>query len=192
MSDSFVTLWTAWASLVAQTIKNLPAMRETWLHSQCWGDPLVEEMATHSSILAWRIPWTEEPGRLQSMGLQRIDWATKPTWTEPTRLLCPGDSPGKNTGVGCHFLHQGIFPTEIKPGYPMYPASQEDSYPPEPLGKPSLRISNTCFSLRGSPMTVDTSILWLCTLPSNNLPLDSFEFIQNEWSKISCPANPLE
>ena len=56
------------ASLVAQLVKNLPAMWETWVRSLGWEDLLEEEMATHSSILAWRIPWTEEPGRLQSMG----------------------------------------------------------------------------------------------------------------------------
>ena len=56
------------ASLVAQMVKNLPGMRETWVQSLGWEDPLEKEMATHSSILAWRIPWTEEPGGLQSMG----------------------------------------------------------------------------------------------------------------------------
>ena len=50
----------------------LPAMRETWVRSLGWEDPLEKEMATHSSILAWRIPWTEEPGSLQSTGLQRV------------------------------------------------------------------------------------------------------------------------
>ena len=57
---------------MAQTVKNPPAMRETWVQSLGWEDPLEEGMATHSSILAWRIPWTEEPGRLQSMGSQRV------------------------------------------------------------------------------------------------------------------------
>ena len=51
----------SWASLVAQTVKNLPAMWETWIRSLGWEDLLEEGMATHSSILAWRIPWTEEP-----------------------------------------------------------------------------------------------------------------------------------
>ena len=60
------------ASLVAQTVKNLPAMQETWVQSLGREDPLEKEMATHSSILAWSIPWTEEPGRLLSMGLQRV------------------------------------------------------------------------------------------------------------------------
>ena len=49
-------------------VNNLPAIQETWVRSQCWEDPLEEEMATHSIILPWRIPWTEEPGGLQSMG----------------------------------------------------------------------------------------------------------------------------
>ena len=60
------------ASLVAQRIKHLPAMQETRGRSLGWEDPLEKEMATHSSILAWRIPWTEEPGRLQSTGSQRV------------------------------------------------------------------------------------------------------------------------
>ena len=60
------------ASLVAQTVKNLPAMWETWVRPLSWEDPLKKGKATHSSILAWRIPWTEEPGRLQSTGLRRV------------------------------------------------------------------------------------------------------------------------
>ena len=60
------------ASSVAQMIKNLPSMRETQVRSLGGEDPLEKEMATHPSILAWRIPWTEEPGELQSMGLQRV------------------------------------------------------------------------------------------------------------------------
>ena len=57
---------------MAQTVKNLPAMQETWVPSLGLEDPLEKGMATHSSILVWRIPGTEEPGRLQSMGSQRI------------------------------------------------------------------------------------------------------------------------
>ena len=60
------------ASLIAQSVKNLPAVQETWVRSLGWEDPLEKEMATHSSILAWKIPWTEEPGGLQSMGSQRV------------------------------------------------------------------------------------------------------------------------
>ena len=57
-----------WASLVVQSVKNLPAMQETGVQFLGWKDPLEKEMATHSSMLVWRIPWTEEPGRLQSIG----------------------------------------------------------------------------------------------------------------------------
>ena len=66
------------ASLVAQRVKSLPAMRETRVRSLGWEDPLEKEIATHSSTFAWKIQWTEKPGRLQSMGLQRIghDWGT--------------------------------------------------------------------------------------------------------------------
>ena len=60
------------ASLVAQRIKHLPAMQETWVQSLGQEDPLEKEMATHSSTLAWTIPWREEPGGLQSMGSQRV------------------------------------------------------------------------------------------------------------------------
>ena len=59
-------------SLVAQTVKRLPAMWEIWIQSLSGEYPLEKAMAPHSSILAWKIPWTEEPGRLQSMGLQRV------------------------------------------------------------------------------------------------------------------------
>ena len=67
-----------WASLVVETVKNLPAMWKTQVQSLNWEDPLKKGMATHSSILAWKIPCTEESGQLQSMGFQRAgsDWAT--------------------------------------------------------------------------------------------------------------------
>ena len=63
----------SWASLRAQQVKNLPATWETWVRSLGWEDPLEKETATHSSILAWRIPGTEAPGRLQSMGHKEWD-----------------------------------------------------------------------------------------------------------------------
>ena len=74
-NSKFISLW---ASLVAQTVKHLPTMWETQVQSLGREDPLEKEMATNSSTLAWKIPWTEEPGRLQSMGSQRVrhDWAT--------------------------------------------------------------------------------------------------------------------
>ena len=58
---------------VGQMVKNLPARQETWVRSLDGEDPLEKGMGTHSSILAWRIPWTEEPGRLQFVGLQRVE-----------------------------------------------------------------------------------------------------------------------
>ena len=66
------------ASLAAQRVRNLPAMQETWVWSLGWQDPPENGMATHSSVLAWRIPWTEEPGDLQAMGSQRVrhGWVT--------------------------------------------------------------------------------------------------------------------
>ena len=67
LQNSYV-LYMLWASLVAQTVKNLPAMWETQVRSLGWEDPLEKRMATYSSILAWRIPWAE----LQSMGSQRV------------------------------------------------------------------------------------------------------------------------
>ena len=63
-----------WASLVAQMIKNLPAMQETWIRSLGQKDPLEKGMTTHSTILAWKIPWTEEPGGLQSKESQRVGY----------------------------------------------------------------------------------------------------------------------
>ena len=76
--ESDTTEWLSWASLLAHLVKHLPVMRENQVGSQGWEDPLEKEMATHSSILTWKIPWTEEPCRLQSMGSQRVghDWAT--------------------------------------------------------------------------------------------------------------------
>ena len=61
------------ASLVAQIVKRQPAVPETWVLSVGWEDPLEKKMATHSSVLAWKVPWTEEPGGLQSMGHKILD-----------------------------------------------------------------------------------------------------------------------
>ena len=98
----------ACASQVAQLIKNLPAMQETQIWSLGWEDPLEKDMATHSSILAWRIPWTEEPGRLQSMGLQRVghNWACTHADT---------DLPlGMGWGRGMRRAHQALWnPTNL-------------------------------------------------------------------------------
>ena len=63
-----------WTSLVAQTVQRLPTMWKTRVQSLGWEDLLEKEMATHSSILAWKIPWMEEPGRLQFIGLQKVGY----------------------------------------------------------------------------------------------------------------------
>ena len=138
---------------MAQTVKRLPTMWETWVQSLGRENLLEKEVATHSSILAWKIPWMEEPGRPQSMGLQRVghDWATSPNkkvgltkflkillsmekkWKSP---YSPWNSPGQNTGVGSLSLLQGIFPTQgSNPGLPH---CRQILYPVEPQG--SLRI----------------------------------------------------
>ena len=100
------------ASLVGQRIKRLPAMEETQIQSLGGEDPLEKEIATNSSIFAWRIPWTEEPGRLQSSGSLRVghDWATslslftfthwRRKW-QPTPVFLPGESQGQGSLVGC-------------------------------------------------------------------------------------------
>ena len=87
----------SWASLVAQTVKNLPAMQETWVRSLGWEEPLEEEMATHSISLPGESPQTEKPGRLQSMGLQRVihDLVSK----QQQSLVGLGH-PGKHPGRG--------------------------------------------------------------------------------------------
>ena len=76
-----------YSNVNSQTVKHLPTMWETQVQSLGWEDPLEKEMATDSSILAWKIPWMEEPGGLQSMGLQRVghDWVTELNWTECRR-----------------------------------------------------------------------------------------------------------
>ena len=76
-------------SLVAQTVKCLSTMQETWVQSLGWEDLLEKEMATHSSILAWKIPWMVEPGRLPPMGSQRVghNWALEHTNTCTTYII---------------------------------------------------------------------------------------------------------
>ena len=70
---------------MAQTVKRLPTMQETQVRSLCWEDPLEEEMATHSSTLAWRIQWTEKPGGLQSVGSQRVGMTERLSLTHSTQ-----------------------------------------------------------------------------------------------------------
>ena len=144
-------------------------MWETWVQSLGQEGLLEKEMATHSGILAWKIPWIEEPGRLQSMGLRRIrhDWATSLHWElcccccccfiaksyptlRPNRIAHQAPLsmafPGKNTGVGCHFLLQGIFPTE---GLNLHLLRwQVDSLPLSHLGRPCKPLKRPKIRLR--------------------------------------------
>ena len=96
-----ITPWKDRASLVAQKVKRLPAMRETWVRFLGREDPLEKEMAIHPSTLAWKIPWSEEPDRLKSMGSQRVgyDWATSLMTGQPTPVFLPGKSHGQRSLV---------------------------------------------------------------------------------------------
>ena len=84
-------------SLVAQTVKRLPAMQETWVRSLGWKDPLKKEIATHPSTLAWKIPWTEKPDRLQS--LQSQSWTRLIDFT--FFFFLSGDSEGQGSLACC-------------------------------------------------------------------------------------------
>ena len=105
---------------MAQTVKDLPVIQETWDWSLVWEDPLEKGMATHSSILAWKIRWTEEPGGIQSMGSQRIrhDWVTDTPVCAVVKnplasagdtgsILGLGRSPGKGNGNPFHYSRLG-------------------------------------------------------------------------------------
>ena len=96
---------------MAQTVKRLSAMLETWLQSLSREDPLEKEMATHSSTLAWKIPWTEEPGRLQSMGSQRVghDWVTLLTHLFSEQLMV-SNCQQYCSAIGCHPTGPSPFP----------------------------------------------------------------------------------
>ena len=96
-------------SLVAQMVKNLSAMKETWVPSLGQEDLLEKGMATHSSILAWEIPWTEEPGGLHSMGSQRVryDWVTNTLpFSFPLYFFIWRIFPLQNFVVFCHYINK--------------------------------------------------------------------------------------
>ena len=88
-----------WASLVAQMVKNSPAMQETQVRFLGWEDALHKEMTTPSSVLAWRIPWIEKPGGLQSMGCKELDT------TEQLTLLPPGQCPHSHSCMSSAWLN---------------------------------------------------------------------------------------
>ena len=129
--DSRVVLQSLVASsLVAQTVKHLPTMRETWVQSLGREDPLEKEMATPSSTLAWEIPWMEEPGRLQSVGSQRViyDWATSPYLT--FSILSDWDLPFlPNTSWNVKVLVTQLCPTLCDPVDCSPPGSSLQNWP---------------------------------------------------------------
>ena len=146
--SSLISTWNTFSFLAAQMVKTLPATQETQVQSLGWEGPLEKGMDTHSNILAWRIPWAEKPGGLQSIVSQgvRYNWETNifilfihflfiyllsvlshsimpnSLWRYKCSLpslSVHGDPPGKNTAVDCHALLQGIFPTQgSNPGLP--------------------------------------------------------------------------
>ena len=105
--------------LVAQMVKNLPAMQETWVQSLGWEDSLEKGMGIHSSIFAWRIPQTEEPGRLQSMGGKELDMIVGLTVSLPLSEAVSFVSSGFTIGSGCSLMStwwQVFFPSWVPPG----------------------------------------------------------------------------
>ena len=124
-----------------------------------WEDPLKKEMATFSSILAWEIPQTEEPGRLQFSSVQSLSCVWLFANAGTLVYLCPWDYPGKNTRVGCHFLLQGIFPTQGS--NPSLLHWQVDS---SPLSYPGTKLSTLLY--------FGYVIYWnMCNFMINYLPL---------------------
>ena len=104
-SEQFHSITLTVASLVAESVKNLPAVQETRVQSLGWEDPLEKVIASHSSILAWKISWTEEPGGLQSMGSQRLghDWETSLSpakMADSKESACDAGYPGLSPGSG--------------------------------------------------------------------------------------------
>ena len=142
-------------------VKNLPAMRETQVRSLSWEDPLEKGMATHSSILAWRMLWTEEPGGLQSMGSQRVrhDWVinTLPFLKDSvsvsashkrllsTSLLCVRRRKWDGTSPFCQGTH-------------LYPLPLQDSINDQ-VSSPNAEIHCHCYEMNGVPPTLHGGVL---------------------------------
>jgi len=114
---------------VAQMIKNLPAVRKTWFQSLGWEDPLEKEMATHFSILAWRIPWTEELGGLQSMGSQKVRhiWVTNACFSFRVWRTSRSESLGSPQACKAH-SHSGHMCGLLDP--PVYLRTFKSPYSP--------------------------------------------------------------
>ena len=149
-----------WASPVAQTVKNLPVVLETWVRSLGWEDPLEEGMAAHSSIPAWRIPWTEEPGGLQSMGSPRVKhvWATEDRAAQPvySRIIhigwehfvsCPQDPQEETSSETLQlFCSPDSHPQRSRGVSPTLGKSDEAcSAPPASSWEPAFHRSHACW-----------------------------------------------
>ena len=161
-----------WASLVAQRLKRLPAVQETWVWSLGREDPLEKEMATHSSILAWRIPWMEEPGGLQSMGSQRMghNWETlsKNIW----KRVSPGITRKKLTLWMAYFKHVHSLENDLT----CVPIAVELPFGPNRVIRefPSIpMIRALCFYSQGCCCLIAKSCLWLHGLQDARLPCTS-------------------
>ena len=103
---NFILYWSTVAPLVAQMVKNPPAMQETWVWSLGWEEPPEEGMTTHSCILAWRIPWTEGPGGLQSMGSQRVrhNWATQHSTSSISSVVTVSSGQQRDSATHMHIF----------------------------------------------------------------------------------------
>ena len=140
------------AFLVAQRLKHLPGIQETRVRSLGREDPLEKEMATHSSTLAWRIPWREEPGRLQSMGLKRVrhDWATSLSLWFLVLLF------------NCSVVSSSLWPRGLHPCPSLSPRVFSNSYPLSQWCHPTISSSVTSFScLQSFPALGSFLMNWL-------------------------------
>ena len=174
------------ASLVAQMVKRLPVIQESWVWSLGWEDPLEKAMATHSSTLAWKIPWVEEPGGLQFMGSQRVghDWATSHYLT----ALCFPSSPSKRGGLSprtqvptslCSHSHPWSFKSPSLQGCSSLPHPQHRSTVPcSKTWRPGELWNSEYFSFSG-PISrlfgTQQNSQWD---PASTLHADSFIFQQ--------------
>ena len=166
-------------SLAALMLKNPPVMQETWVRSLGWEDPLEKEMFTHYSILAWEIPWSEEPGRLLSMGLQRVrqDWVS--THTGSFALTCLPEVTRLRLLVGSFSQYVAV----CSGSGLLLPVSQEELVKYEPNVAPVLFQPPSLF-LAGIWVIWATGVLLsllLCWRSESLFPRDVKEESKNSW-----------
>ena len=145
---------------MAQTVKYLPAMQETWVRPLGQEDPQEKEMATHSSTLAWKIPWAEKPGRLQSVGSQRVrhDWATSLSF--PVVLVfycCCNTNYHKLGGLKQHQL-SSVQSSRSVVSYSLWPHGLQHARPPCPSPIPGV-YSNSCPFSRWCHPTISSTVV---------------------------------